>query len=52
MALVDFVFLYSMARKAKLLLDESMLFNLVETQQPIAKGTCRRHCLVSYSAPL
>jgi len=31
MALVDFVFLYSMARKAKLLLDESMLFNLVVT---------------------
>ncbi|CAE7325185.1 CSN8 [Symbiodinium sp. CCMP2456] len=31
MALVDFVFLYSMAKKAKLLLDESMLFNLVVT---------------------
>ncbi|OLP79064.1 COP9 signalosome complex subunit 8 [Symbiodinium microadriaticum] len=31
MALVDFVFLYSMAKKAKLLLDESMVFNLVVT---------------------
>ena len=41
MALVDFVFLYSMAKKAKLLLDESMVFNLVEAQQPSTKGTCR-----------
>ena len=33
MALVDFVFLYSMARKSKLLLDQSLLFNLVEAWQ-------------------